>query len=152
MENLCGLSGVLAANDAGAATVEEYQRACGEARIQCEIDSAAAAVLTESLVCAMPEGCMATVDDVQACYDQLYLLNAAVLAPLGLVEFPQCDDITPVHGGIIAAQVTLYLLTTAAQANDATGEPIDQEGDPCAELEEACPGLATPAVPEAPAE
>jgi hypothetical protein len=146
LDALCGLAGIGAANDSSAATVEEYQRACGEARIQCETDSAAAQVLVESLECTMPEDCMATVEQVDACYQQLYVLNAAILEPLGLTEFPPCEELTPAQGGVIAAQVLLYLLANATIAQGVTGEPVDQEGDPCEELEMVCPGLAAPAV------
>jgi hypothetical protein len=145
LDNLCGLAGVNAANEAGAATEEEYQRACGEARIQCETDSAAAQVLTESLECTMPEDCTATVEEVNACYQQLHVLNAALLEPLGLTEFPACEDLTPTEGGVIAAQVFLYFIANATLAGAATDTPIDQADDPCTDLETTCPGLAAPA-------
>lgn len=145
LEGLCAFSGISAANDSGAATVEEFQAACGEARIQCESDAAAAEVLAGSLECTRPADCTATVAEVDACYQQLYLLNAAILGPLGGTEFPPCEELTPAEAGAITAQVALYLLLTSTQAAEATGTPIDQEGDPCAELEEICPGLGTPA-------
>lgn len=144
LENLCALAGVNAANESNAATVEEYQRACGEARIQCETDSAAAQVLTDSLECTMPEDCTATVAEVEACYQSLHVLNAAIIEPLGLTEFPACEDLTPTEGGVIAAQVLLYFLTNAVAAGVPTDTTAEEADDPCGALEMTCPGLATP--------
>jgi hypothetical protein len=150
LENLCGLAGLTAADEANAATVEEYRQACGQARLQCEQDSAAVQVVSASLECTVPENCTATVEEVDSCYQQLYLVNAALIEPLGGVEIPSCEELTPAQGGLILAQIGLYFLLTSAQAEEATGQPIDQEGDPCDELNMKCPGLAAPVGLELP--
>jgi hypothetical protein len=150
LEGLCAFAGISAATESSAATVEEFQAACGEARIQCETDTAAAQVVAESLECTRPEDCTATVAEVEACYQQLYLLNGVILGPVGGAEFPPCEELTPTAAGIIVAQVGLYVLANAALAADATGMPVDVEGDPCQDLETTCPGLGVPSdvVPE----
>jgi hypothetical protein len=144
LDALCGFQGISAANDSNAATLEEFRAACGEARIQCESDTAAAQVLADSLECTRPADCTATVAEVDACYQQLYMLNAAILGPLDGTEFPPCEELTPTQAGVITAQVLLYLVSSSAQASDATGTPVDLQGDACASLDQTCPGLAAP--------
>lgn len=141
---LCGLQGISAASEANAATVEEYQRACGMARLECEAALAAVDTLFQEVECSRPEDCTATVEQIDACYQRLYLLNEAILAPLDGVDIPACEDLTPAQGATIGVQLLLYLNGTTSDVATATGSSVEQLGDPCAELETLCPDFAVP--------